>query len=79
MTKLMKKLMATAATAAQTSLLLPAAIQAQLGPDTSTSANLVDGKFMDAPDLFGSPYLAAPTLFGETSYTGFTGEQACAW
>jgi iron complex outermembrane receptor protein len=38
---------------------------------SAPAANFVNGKFVDTPDLFGSPYRAAPTLFGETSYTGY--------
>ena len=48
------------------------------GPFTATPAltsrpadNFADGEFIDSPDLFGSPYLAAPTLFGDSTYTGY--------
>ncbi|MEE4201587.1 TonB-dependent receptor [Erythrobacter sp.] len=50
------------------------------GPFTATPAatttledNFVDGEFVDSPDLFGDPFLAAPTLFGESAFTGYGG------
>lgn len=48
------------------------------GPFTSTpslsstpAANYADGEFVQSPDLFGSPYVAAPTLYGDSLYTGY--------
>ena len=48
------------------------------GPFTSTPAltsraadNFANGDFVDTPDLFGSPYLAAPTLFAQSEYGGY--------
>ncbi len=50
------------------------------GPFTNTPAasdaledNFVDGEFVQSPDLFGDPFLAAPTLFGESAFTGYGG------
>ncbi len=41
--------------------------------NTSVDANFRDGEFIDSPDLIGDPYLAAPTLFGNASFTGYGG------
>jgi len=50
------------------------------GPFASTPAattaledNFVDGEFVDSPDLYGDPFLAAPTFFGESKFTGYGG------
>ena len=41
--------------------------------DTTVAANFVNGEFVQSPDLFGSPYLAAPTLRGDSSFDGYGG------
>lgn len=39
--------------------------------NSTPAANFANGQFVDSPDVFGSPYIAAPTLFGASSYTGY--------
>ena len=50
------------------------------GPFAATPAasdalddNFQNGAFIQSPDLFGDPYLAAPTLFGASEFTGYGG------
>ena len=50
------------------------------GPFAATPAasdalqdNFRDGEFVQSPDLFGDPFLAAPTLFGASEFTGYGG------
>lgn len=40
---------------------------------TSVDDNFANGEFIDSPDLYGDPFLAAPTFFGASEFTGYGG------
>jgi iron complex outermembrane receptor protein len=51
----------------------PGPFSATPAATTAVGANFADGNFVQSPDLFGDPFLAAPTFFGASEFTGYGG------